>query len=192
MKFSIGFIKFTASDLCKTQKKRPARIILPDRRILGRIGASAAAALVILLLGLWISKMDKVYVPPHTGARYHAARDCVQMTNPQAARAYPAFIGRILFRPCGECGQYDPAWANIHMLPEQTVQAGLDVGASWLIPVHWGSFCICNHPWDDSIRRVTEAANAAGLPLATPPIGKTVRYAAIRTERRTWWDDLPR
>ena len=92
----------------------------------------------------------------------------------------------------GECGQYDPAWANIHMLPEQTVQAGLDVGASWLIPVHWGSFCICNHPWDDSIRRVTEAANAAGLPLATPPIGKTVRYAAIRTERRTWWDDLPR
>lgn len=91
----------------------------------------------------------------------------------------------------GECGQYDPAWANIHMFPEQTVQAALDVGASWLVPVHWGSFCICNHPWDDSIRRVTEAANAAGLPLATPPMGKTVRYAAISAERRAWWDDPP-
>ena len=90
-----------------------------------------------------------------------------------------------------ECGQYDPAWANIHMFPEQTVQAAIDVGAAWLIPVHWGSFCICNHPWDDSIRRVTQAAEAAGLPLATPPIGKTVHYAAISAERRAWWDDLP-
>lgn len=102
-----GHYIYVAKIFDLTKKKRPARIILPDRRILGRIGAGAAAALVILLLGLWISKMDKVYVPPHTGARYHAARDCVQMTNPQAARAYPAFIGRILFRPCGECGQYD-------------------------------------------------------------------------------------
>lgn len=91
----------------------------------------------------------------------------------------------------GECGQYDPAWANIHMFPEQTVQAGLDVGAAWLIPVHWGSFCICNHPWDDSIRRVAQGAEAAGLHLATPPIGKTVHYAGIRSERQAWWDDLP-
>ena len=39
-----------------------------------------------------------------------------------------------------ECGQYDPAWAGIHMFPEQTVQAGLDAGTKLLIPVHWGSF----------------------------------------------------
>ena len=91
----------------------------------------------------------------------------------------------------GECGQYDPAWANIHMFPEQTVQAGFDVGAAWLIPVHWGSFCICNHSWDDSIRRATQAAEANGLPLATPPIGKTVHYVGISAECQAWWDDLP-
>ena len=88
----------------------------------------------------------------------------------------------------GECGQYDPAWANIHMTPEQTVQAGMDVGAAWLIPVHWGSFCICNHAWDDSIRRVTAAAEASGLPIATPQIGETVTFDEIASFTDRWWE----
>lgn len=87
-----------------------------------------------------------------------------------------------------ECGQYDAAWASIHMTPEQTVQAGLDAGAAWLIPVHWGSFCICNHAWDDSIRRVTAAAETAGLPAAAPEIGRTVDYDALSDCGQRWWE----
>lgn len=87
-----------------------------------------------------------------------------------------------------ECGQYDTAWARIHMFPEETVQAGLDAGAQWVVPVHWGSFCICNHAWDDSIRRVVSAAEAAGLPLATPRIGQTVELADIASCTEHWWE----
>ena len=87
-----------------------------------------------------------------------------------------------------ECGQYDDAWARIHMFPEQTVQAGLDAGAEWLVPVHWGAFCICNHAWDDSIRRVTAAAEASGLPLATPEIGQTVDCTEIARCTEPWWE----
>ena len=87
-----------------------------------------------------------------------------------------------------ECGQYDPSWAGVHMFPEQTAQAGIDAGAAWLIPVHWGSFCICNHDWDDSIRRVTAAAEASGLPLATPRIGQTVDYSQIASFTEAWWE----
>ena len=87
-----------------------------------------------------------------------------------------------------ECGQYDDAWAKIHMFPEQTVQAGVDAQAGWLIPVHWGSFCICNHAWDDSIRRVTAAAEAAGLPLAAPRIGQTVSLPDIASCNGHWWE----
>ena len=87
-----------------------------------------------------------------------------------------------------ECGQYDPSWANIHMFPEQTVQAGTDAGASWLIPVHWGSFCICKHAWDDSVRRVTKAAKASGLNVATPRIGETVIYDDIASHTENWWE----
>lgn len=74
------------------------------------------------------------------------------------------------------------------MFPEQTVQAGLDAGAEWLVPVHWGAFCICNHAWDDSIRRVTAAAEASGLPLATPEIGQTVEYTEIARCTEPWWE----
>ena len=87
-----------------------------------------------------------------------------------------------------ECGQYDPAWAHIHMFPEQTVQAGLDLNTGWLIPVHWGSFCICNHDWDDPIRRVTAATKEAGLPIATPRIGQTVKYENIASCSERWWE----
>ena len=89
-----------------------------------------------------------------------------------------------------ECGQYDPSWAQVHMFPEQTVQAGLDAGTSWLIPVHWGAFCICNHAWDDSVRRVTAAAEAVGLPIATPEIGQTVNYARIDLYTDAWWEKV--
>ena len=89
-----------------------------------------------------------------------------------------------------ECGQYDPTWADVHMFPEQTVQAGIDAGTSWLVPVHWGSFCICNHAWDDSIRRVTASAEEAGLPLATPRIGQTVCCENIGDAADKWWEGL--
>ena len=87
-----------------------------------------------------------------------------------------------------ECGQYDPAWAGIHMFPEETAQAGLDAGTEWLIPVHWGSFCICNHAWDDSIRRVTAAAESSGLPLASPRIGQTLTASDLASCTDPWWE----
>ena len=83
-----------------------------------------------------------------------------------------------------ECGQYDPAWASMHMFPEETVRAGLDAGAARLIPVHWGSFCICNHAWDDSIQR----AASRGLPLVTPEIGRTVEYGELSACTEHWWE----
>ena len=88
-----------------------------------------------------------------------------------------------------ECGQYDKAWANIHMFPEETVQAGIDTKTKWLIPVHWGTFCICNHAWDDSIKRVTSAAAENGLNIATPRIGQTVKYDEIDSYNEKWWEE---
>ena len=107
---------------------------------------------------------------------------------------YSASFGKIRERlgepelMIAECGQYDPAWANIHMFPEQTVQAGIDLKTEWLIPVHWGSFCICNHAWDDSIRRVTAAAMLANLRLATPQIGQTVQIESLSSCSEPWWE----
>ena len=72
---------------------------------------------------------------------------------------------------------------------EQTVQAAIDTGAEWVIPVHWGTFCICNHAWDDSIIRFTTGASENGLNVATPRIGQTVSFENIDTFNEKWWEE---
>ncbi len=89
-----------------------------------------------------------------------------------------------------ECGQYDPAWAKMHMFPEETVQAGLDAGAGRLIPVHWGAFSICRHAWDDPIRRAVAAADDAGLSIVTSRIGQTADLTQPSACRDAWWEGI--
>lgn len=86
-----------------------------------------------------------------------------------------------------ECGQYDVAWAYSHMFPEETAQAFIDVKAQYFIPVHWGTFCICNHAWDDSIVRVTDKAAELNLNIATPKIGELLKYENIDSYKEEWW-----
>ena len=89
-----------------------------------------------------------------------------------------------------EDGQYDPTWSSIHMMPEETVQAALDAHATWLIPVHWGTFVLANHSWDDPAVRATEAAKENGQNIATPRIGQTVNYDDISSFTERWWESI--
>ena len=89
-----------------------------------------------------------------------------------------------------ENGQYDNAWESIHMHPEQAIEAAKTVHAAWVIPVHWGAYTLANHPWDDSIRRMTSKGRAAGLNIATPKIGEIVDYNAIGRYQENWWEAI--
>jgi len=88
-----------------------------------------------------------------------------------------------------ECGQYGKNWPYIHMTPEQTVQAALDLRAAALLPVHWSKFTLALHPWSEPVRRVMKAAAEKGLPLATPLIGQPVVVGGPYPDAR-WWDFL--
>jgi L-ascorbate metabolism protein UlaG (beta-lactamase superfamily) len=72
-----------------------------------------------------------------------------------------------------ECGAYNPAWAEVHMFPEQTVQAHMDLKGKLLHPIHWGTFNLSLHPWYDPMERLTAAAAARGVATATPIVGDT-------------------
>ena len=48
-----------------------------------------------------------------------------------------------------ECGQYNDLWADVHMTPEQTVQAAVDLKTELFMPIHWGAFKLAFHPWKD-------------------------------------------
>lgn len=73
-----------------------------------------------------------------------------------------------------ECGQYDKNWPNIHMMPEETVQASIDLQAKVLMPVHWGKFVLSNHTWRDPIVRATTKAKELNVKTTTPIIGELV------------------
>lgn len=70
-----------------------------------------------------------------------------------------------------ECGQYNARWEPIHMMPEQTAQAHLDLRGSILMPIHWGAFSLAPHPWIEPAERLTAAAEKNGIRLITPVIG---------------------
>ncbi|MDR2339246.1 MAG: MBL fold metallo-hydrolase [Deltaproteobacteria bacterium] len=86
-----------------------------------------------------------------------------------------------------EDGQYDLAWHDIHMLPEETVQAALDLRAKAAIPVHNSKFNIAYHDWDDPLVRARRSANEKGVNLLTPIIGQILDIAAPMGAQDQWW-----
>jgi len=87
-----------------------------------------------------------------------------------------------------ECGQYNEYWPFIHMFPEQTVQAAIDLKATVLMPVHWGKFSLAMHPWDEPIKRVFEEANAKSVNVTTPMLGETVQLKKSYPKVKWWLD----
>jgi L-ascorbate metabolism protein UlaG (beta-lactamase superfamily) len=85
-----------------------------------------------------------------------------------------------------ECGAYNTAWPDVHMFPEQTVQAHLDLNADILHPIHWGTFNLALHPWYEPMERLTAAAAARGVPIAIPMVGETTRYGEF-LPTTPWW-----
>ncbi|MDF2876825.1 MAG: hypothetical protein K0R22_3508 [Sporomusa sp.] len=86
-----------------------------------------------------------------------------------------------------ECGQYDERWSDIHMLPEQTVQAHIDVKGNSMIPIHWAAFCLAFHAWTDPVERVIKAAKERKVNIITPKIGESVIVGSAEYPVSTWW-----
>ncbi len=71
-----------------------------------------------------------------------------------------------------ECGQYNKNWPNIHAMPEQSVQASIDLNARQMIAIHWAKFQLALHAWTEPIERARAAASAKGVRLSEPQIGE--------------------
>lgn len=99
-------------------------------------------------------------------------------------KAYGPFDLAIL-----ECGQYNHYWKYIHMMPEETAQAAIDLQAKILLPVHWAKFSLGLHSWDEPIIRVTKAAKEKNLPVIHPMIGEVVDLNKPKANLR-WWEGI--
>lgn len=85
-----------------------------------------------------------------------------------------------------ETGAYDKRWPDVHMQPEETLQAFLDLGGRWLVPVHNGTFDLSLHRWQDPFDRITVLAEERGVSIATPEMGEALDLRQPQPGQR-WW-----
>lgn len=88
-----------------------------------------------------------------------------------------------------ECGQYNKMWPDIHMFPEETAQAGVDVQAKIMMPIHWGAFKLALHSWTDPVERASRKAEELQIPLVTPKIGEFILINETPKPNSFWWKD---
>lgn len=86
-------------------------------------------------------------------------------------------------------GAYDNAWPDIHLTPEQAVDANEKLRGRVLLPIHWGTFNLAFHGWDEPADRVVAAA--AGATLAMPRPGESVEPANAPPVN-FWWRTVRR
>lgn len=86
-----------------------------------------------------------------------------------------------------ECGQYNEKWEEIHMMPEQSAQAGKDLNAKVMMPIHWGAFSLALHTWTDPIERVMKQAEKINMPIITPKIGEIFSLEDQPELHQKWW-----
>lgn len=85
-----------------------------------------------------------------------------------------------------EVGAFHPAWGDIHLGPENAVKALELLGGGAFLPVHWGTFSLAMHAWDDPAEKLLQLAPARGLHLVMPQLGQAVEPAQVDAVQ-PWW-----
>jgi L-ascorbate metabolism protein UlaG (beta-lactamase superfamily) len=85
-----------------------------------------------------------------------------------------------------EIDGWNKGWPLTHLFPDQVIQLCQDIDTQLMFPIHWGVFDLALHPWDESIRMVTDLAAENNIELVTPVMGEKVIPGISPTIH--WWE----
>lgn len=85
-----------------------------------------------------------------------------------------------------QIGAYSDFWPDIHMTPEEGVRAHRDLRGEVMLPIHWGTFNLAPHPWEEPAEGTVTAALAVGSRVAVPRPGEPFEPAA-GLPLDPWW-----
>lgn len=149
-------------------------VLTPSRHASGR-GLSDQSA---TLWGSWcfLTDNDKIYFSGDGGYDVHFK---------EIGNKYGPFDFAMI-----ECGQYNEKWEGVHMYPEESVQAGIDVKANKMMPIHWGAFSLAPHAWYEPVQRFQNKANELNADYCLPEIGATIYLNAPNCSDKKWWEEF--
>ena len=85
-----------------------------------------------------------------------------------------------------ETGAYNVDWPHVHMQPEETLQAHIDLKGRWLLPIHNGTFDLAFHAWHEPFDRIMALAWERNVSITTPAMGQA--FMLNQPERgQAWW-----
>jgi L-ascorbate metabolism protein UlaG (beta-lactamase superfamily) len=88
-----------------------------------------------------------------------------------------------------EVGAYHPAWGDIHLGPKNALDALALLGGGPFLPVHWGTFSLAMHAWDQPAEMLLDLGAKAGAQLIMPRLGEAVEPSRSETVL-PWWREV--
>ncbi|MFN1618253.1 MBL fold metallo-hydrolase [Vibrio rotiferianus] len=85
-----------------------------------------------------------------------------------------------------ETGAYNDLWSDIHMFPEQSVQAHIDVQGKVMMPIHNSTFDLSMHDWNEPMQRALDISEERGVMLVSPEIGQRLAIEEPQPAK-AWW-----
>jgi len=85
-----------------------------------------------------------------------------------------------------EIGAFHPSWGDIHLGPVNALEAHALLGGGALLPVHWGTFSLALHAWDEPAETLFELAPRRGTRLVMPQLGEAVEPTQVESVH-PWW-----
>jgi L-ascorbate metabolism protein UlaG (beta-lactamase superfamily) len=85
-----------------------------------------------------------------------------------------------------EVGGYHPAWGDMHLGPDNAIKALALLGNGTFLPIHWGTFALATHDWDQPVESLLQLAANKDVHLLMPRLGEPVEPAQEH-ELTAWW-----
>lgn len=85
-----------------------------------------------------------------------------------------------------EVGAWNAAWGDIHLGPDNALKALQHLGGGAFLPVHWGTFSLAMHAWDEPAETLLKLAPAQGVHLLMPQLGQPVEPTQVDSVT-PWW-----
>ncbi|MCP3102844.1 MBL fold metallo-hydrolase [Myxococcus sp. K15C18031901] len=88
-----------------------------------------------------------------------------------------------------EVGAFHPSWGGIHLGPENALKAHALLGSGTLMPVHWGTFNLALHAWDEPAETLVRLASEQDVRLFTPRLGTATEPPHFE-QTTPWWREV--